>query len=274
MDYMNQLLTLLKYIFLGLFQGFTEPIPISSSGHVVLLREFFELKIPGLSFEIFIHFGSLLAIISVYRSELIRIIKNSFHYLQKKNINARQDFHLSLLLIVATLPAAIVGLFFEATINKLLSYTYLIGISLIITGVFLWIIRKRRGKIGDGDLTIRHAFLIGLAQALAVFPGISRSGSTIVAAMLLGLKREVALKFSFLLYIPISFGATILSLRDFVSDPFLQTLLIPYILAFSAAVIATYFSLRWFINLMMRGNLKYFSYYCFFVGIYVTIYFL
>lgn len=273
MDHMADLLTLLKYLFLGLFQGFTEPIPISSSGHVVLLRNLFQLDLPGLSFEIFIHFGSLIAIIIVYKQEVFNLINNSFSYIFKRDQQKRTDFHLAILLLVATIPAGLFGLLFQERLNKLIGYTSLIGLALLITGIFLWIIRNKVGSQGTLDISFSKALIIGLAQALAIFPGISRSGATIIAAIMLGLRREVALRFSFLLYIPISFGATILSLGDFLEDPYLQSLFIPYLIAFLAAILASYFSLRWFINLMIKGRLKYFAYYCFIVGGVVLLYF-
>lgn len=271
---MKHLLTILKYLFLGLFQGFTEPIPISSSGHIILLRELFQLDIPGLSFEIFIHFGSLIAIVIVYRREIYTLISNSLIYLLRRDKNKKQDFQFTVLLLIATIPAGIAGLLFEEKLGRLINYTFLIGLALVVTGVFLWIIRNKRGKRGDREISPTRALVIGLAQALAIFPGISRSGATVIAAMFLGLKREVALRFSFLLYIPVSLGATILSVRDFFTDSELQDFFIPYLVAFLAAILASYFSLRWFINLMIKGNLKYFAYYCFLVGIVVFIYFL
>jgi len=274
MEHIEQLLMLIKYLFLGLFQGFTEPIPISSSGHVVLLRELFHINVPGLSFEIFIHFGSLIAIIIVYRKDLYRLLKNSLLYLIKVEEEKREDFQFVTLLVIATIPAGLIGLLFEEKVSQLLTYTFLIGLALFITGIFLWIIRNKRGDKGDTDLSVKHAILIGLAQALAIFPGISRSGATIIAAMLLGMRREIALRFSFLLYIPISFGATIISIKDFFIDPHLQSLFIPYLIAFCSAIIATYFSLQWFINIMLKGNLKYFAYYCFIAGSFVFFYFL
>src|SRR5699024_10413463 len=236
MEHIQHFINLIHYLFLGLFQGFTEPIPISSSGHLVLLRELFQIEIPGLSFEILVHFGSLLAIVFVFREEIFTLIKSCYRFLIKRDQEAKLDFHFVILLVIATLPAGILVLLFEEKINQLLQFTFLVGCSLLVTGIFLWIIRKKVGKKGDNDLSIRHAFIIGLAQALALFPGISRSGATIVAAMLLGLKKELALRFSFLLYIPVSLGASMISAKNLVSDFQISLAWIPSIIALLAAI--------------------------------------
>lgn len=273
MEKVTELLELLKYILLGIVQGFTEPIPISSSGHVVILRELFDLHIRGLSFEIIVNFGSLIAVFLVYREDILRIIQNSYRFITKREPQAKADFQFIVLLVIATIPTGIIGLLVEDYISSEISSNMkMIGSTLLITGIALWIIRNLRGKKKDGDLTIKDAIIIGLAQSVALIPGISRSGATIVAAMLLGTRQETALRFSFLLYIPVSLGVTVLSVEDIVSDPHFDTLMIPYLLAFIAAAIASFYALRWFMNIMAKGNLKYFSYYCFIVGTLVILF--
>src|SRR5690625_4989728 len=195
MSFFETIIELLKYLFLGFVQGFTEPIPISSSGHVVLIRELFDLHIRGLSFEIIVNFGSLIAVLLVYRQAVRRLINNGFHYLVKSDPEAKSDFQFVLLLFIATIPTGIIGLLFEDYISNKLSGVVIIGFTLIITGVALWIIRNLTGKKHDDELTVKDAIIIGLAQSIALVPGISRSGATIVAAMLLGIKQETALRF-------------------------------------------------------------------------------
>ncbi|WP_182200048.1 undecaprenyl-diphosphate phosphatase [Paraliobacillus salinarum] len=265
MEYSDSLAILLKYIFFGFIQGFTEPIPISSSGHLVIVQNLFNLKLENLSFEILVNFGSLIAVLMIYRKDIIRLIQNGFKYIVNRELEAKTDFNFILYLIVATIPAGVIGLLFEDQIGEIFSVNKIIGITLIVTGIALWIIRNIRGRKNDGALTLKDAIIIGLAQSVALIPGISRSGATIVAAMLLGTKQETALRFSFLLYIPISLGTMILSLDDLFT-PELKTMWIPYLLAFITAIVATYYSLRWFMNIMAKGNLKYFAFYCFIVG--------
>ncbi|QTM98676.1 UDP pyrophosphate phosphatase [Sediminibacillus dalangtanensis] len=267
MDFANDFWILVKYVFLGLFQGFTEPIPISSSGHLVLLRNLFQLDIHGLSFEILVNAGSLIAVLLVYKNDIFRLIQNGFRYLFTKQPETRDDFNFILYLIVGTIPAGIIGILFEEQIEHIFSFSKMVGITLIVTGIALWIIRNIKGYKNDGEITFKDALIVGLAQAVALIPGISRSGATIVGAMLLGMHKETALRYSFLLYIPVSLGTLVLSIGEIVNDDQFSALFIPHLLAFMAAIIATYYSLRWFINIMAKGNLKYFSFYCFIVGI-------
>ena len=272
MDSVN-VIELLKYLFLGLIQGITEPIPISSSGHLVLFEHFFGLEISGLSFEVLVNFASLLAVLFIYRTDLIQLTKNSVSYLvvSDKTKSMKKDFYFVLYLIIGTIPAGIIGVLFQDQIAAAFKGVRVIGFTLILTGIALWLIRNLKGSKGDGELTLKDSIIIGLSQAVALIPGISRSGATIVSAMALGTKRETALKFSFFLYIPVSLGAMILSLSDLIHDPNMGQLFLPYSLAFIASLVASYFSLKWFINIMKKGKLGYFSIYCFVVGIAVII---
>ncbi|MBO8156260.1 MAG: undecaprenyl-diphosphate phosphatase [Bacillaceae bacterium] len=264
---MNELWTLLKYLFLGVFQGFTEPIPISSSGHLMIVRHLMEIDDVGIAFEGFVNFGSLVAVLIIYRKDLYRLTVNSLQYIFHRDQNGQSDFKFVFFLIIATVPAGVIGVLFDDAIESFFSEDIqMIGTTLIITGIALWIIRNLRGRKQDGDLTVKDAVIVGLAQAVALMPGISRSGATIVAAMLLGMKQETALRFSFLLYIPVSIGTMIFSVTDLMDDQQFDALLIPYIFAFAGSIVASYYALLWFMNIMRRGNLKYFAFYCFAAG--------
>ncbi|MTI81680.1 MAG: undecaprenyl-diphosphate phosphatase [Firmicutes bacterium] len=264
---MDQLYLLLKYLFLGVFQGFTEPIPISSSGHLVLAQHFLGLKISGMSFELLVNAGSLIAVLLIYRTDLKRIAVNAVNFLTSGKESAKSDFYFIIYLLVATIPAGVLGILLEDEISHYFKEGIkLIGVTLLITGTALWLIRNLRGRKNDAQMTFKDAIIIGLAQAVALVPGISRSGATIVAAMGLGLKQETALRFSFMLFIPVSLGGMLLSFSEILQDPNLSLLLMPYALAFIGSIIASYFSLKWFMDIMASGNLKYFAYYCFIVG--------
>lgn len=264
---------IVKYVFLGLIQGITEPIPISSSGHLVLMEHFFGLKITGLSFEVLVNFASLLAVLYIYRADLISLVKNGIGYLvaSEKTETMKKEFYFILYLLLGTIPAGVIGVLFQDQIAAYFKGVRVIGFTLLVTGLALWLIRNLKGSKGDGELTFKDSFIIGLSQAVALIPGISRSGATIVAAMGLGTKRETALKFSFFLYIPVSLGGMILSFSDLVHDPKMDQLFLPYTLAFLASLVASYFSLKWFIDIMKKGKLGYFSIYCFIVGLAVII---
>lgn len=265
MNFFERLMEIFQYLILGFAQGFTEPIPVSSSGHLVMLQTIFDIKVEDLSFEIFLHFASLIAIIIIYWEDIVRLATNGYKYLFNKDEEAKDDFNFILYLIVATIPAGVLGILFEDQIGEIFSTAKMVGISLIITGIALWVIRNLRGRKSDGELTFKDAVIVGLAQGVALIPGISRSGATLVAAMLLGMKQKTALRFSFLLFIPVSLGTTILSLDSFLSEQFISQWPL-YLIAFITAGLATFFSLKWFMNIMSRGNLIYFSIYCFVIG--------
>lgn len=260
-------LELLKYLFLGLLQGFTEPIPVSSSGHVEIAAHFLKMDFTDLTFALLVNSASLLAVIMIYWQDIIRLAKNGISYVTTRNEGAKDDFKFILYLILGTIPAGVLGVLFQDDIEAFFANNiYTIGIALIVTGIALWLIRDLRGRKQDNDLTWKDAIIVGLAQGIALFPGISRSGATIVASMGLGMKQETALRFSFLLYIPVSLGGTILGISDILANERLAELALPYTLAFIASFIASYFALKWFMGIMARGNLKYFSIYCFIVG--------
>jgi undecaprenyl-diphosphatase len=263
---MENFYELIKYILLGLFQGITEPIPVSSSGHLEIAEHFFNLEIEGMNFALLMNTASLFAVLLIYREDIMRLIVNGIAYLKNKDPEAKSDFMFIVYLVVGTIPAGVIGILFGDFIEDQLANIKTVGITLLVTGFALWMIRNMRGRKNDGDLSFKDAIIVGLAQAVALIPGISRSGATIVAAMTLGMKQETALRYSFLLYIPVSVGGMILGFSDILNDQRIDELAIPYILAFLASLIASYFSLKWFMNIMAHGNLKYFAIYCFIVG--------
>ncbi|WP_181349151.1 undecaprenyl-diphosphate phosphatase [Thalassobacillus sp. CUG 92003] len=265
MEALTDFWTIIKYLFLGLFQGFTEPIPISSSGHLVFVQHLIDLELEGLEFEILVNFGSLIAVLIVYRHTLLRLMYNGLQYITTRRADTRDEFYFIIYLIIGTIPAGVIGVLLGDWIEQELKYIETVAISLIITGIALWIIRNLRGRKGENQLTWKDAAIVGFAQAVALIPGISRSGATIVAAMLLGMKQDTALRFSFLLYIPVSLGTMLLSVDKILNDQ-LSELWFSYLLATLASILASYLALKWFINIMAQGNLKYFAFYCFIVG--------
>lgn len=267
-----EIVTLLKYLFLGLLQGFTEPIPISSSGHLVLAQYFMGIETRSLSFELLVNAASLLAVLIIYKEDIIRLAKNGVSFIVTRNPEFKSDFMFIVYLVIATIPAGVIGVLFNDVISEVLKGVHIVGITLIVTGVALFLIRNLRGRKQDGDITLKDSIIVGLAQAVALIPGISRSGATIVASMGIGMKPETALRFSFLLYIPVSLGGTLLSITDIANDPNLSQLFIPYLGAFIVSFIASYFSLKWFMGIMAKGNLIIFSIYCFIVGVAVLIF--
>lgn len=265
---MEQLWLTVKFLLLGLFQGLTEPIPISSSGHLLIAQYFLGVEIEGSTstFALLVNTASLLAVLIIYREDIKRLVINGFKFFTEKTPETRRDFMFVVYLVVATIPAAVIGVLFQDIIDDYLSTVVTVGITLIVTGVALWLIRNMRGQRKDGNMTMKDALIIGGAQSVALIPGISRSGATIVAAMARGINQETALRFSFLLFIPISLGGAVLSFTDILSDDNLAIMAGPYIMAFIGSLVASYFSLKWFMNIMAKGQLKYFAIYCFTVG--------
>lgn len=265
---MEQLWLIIKFLLLGLFQGLTEPIPISSSGHLLIAQYFLDVEIEGSNstFALLVNSASLIAVLIIYRKDIKRLIINGLRYFKVKNEETKRDFMFVVYLVVATIPAGLVGVLFQDQIDENLSTIVTVGVTLIVTGVGLWLIRNMRGQRKDGNMTTKDAIIIGCAQAVALIPGISRSGATIVAAMARGINQETALRFSFLLFIPVSLGGAVLSFTDILNDSNLAQMAIPYTVAFLGSLVASYFSLKWFMNIMAKGQLKYFAIYCFIVG--------
>lgn len=266
MDPIERFIELITYMLLGIVQGVTEPLPISSSGHLVIFRELWQVETSGLSFEIIVHFGSLIAIIILYRKEINSLLNESYQFLFRRKKGHVHSFRYVLYLFIATIMTGVLGLAIESFITTKLATLKAIGYSLIVTGIFLWFIHKLHGEKSDHMITWKDACLIGILQTLALIPGISRSGVTIVVAMLLGFKRETAIRFSFLLYIPVTLGVQLLSLNTIFNDPLFTENFILYIIAFLIAIIATYIALKWFVSIMLRGRLIIFTIYCLLVG--------
>lgn len=266
------LIYILKMIVIGLVQGFTEPIPVSSSGHVMIASEILGLGEQGFTFAILTNTASLLAILFMYREDIVRLFTNSIHFLKTKNDKYKSDFRFVCFIVIGTIPAGALGVLLSDFIAENVSMTT-IAIMLFITGIALFLIRNMKGHKDEKDMTVKDSILIGLGQAVALTPGISRSGATIISAIAVGLKQDTALRFSFMLYIPVSLGGVVLGFTDFLDEPNKGQLAIPYLAAFMATLFMTYFALKWFMGIMKNGKLVYFTYYCFIVGTLLLIFF-
>lgn len=267
------MIEIIKYIILGIIQGFTEPLPISSSGHVYILRSILNVgELTDLNFEIIVNFGSLIAILLIYYKDIKKLVINFFKYFKVKNEETKNDFKYCILIILGVIPIGIVGFLFKDQIESFLNSTKIIGISFLITALFLYLVRNIKGKRNDNDLTYKDALIIGLVQIIAVIPGISRSGSTLIAALFCNIKRDSALKYSFMLYIPISVGTTLLGIKDLITMPNIHEMILPYGLGFIASLIVSFFTLRWFMNVVKKGKFIYFSIYCLILGLSVLLF--
>lgn len=269
-------MNLLKYILLGILQGFTEPLPISSSGHLVLAKNLFNTNmINDVNFEIIVNFGSFIAIVLIFWQDIIRLIKSFFTYILKKEKRAslHNDFHYCLLIIIGTIPVGLAGVLLKDKIDELSGNMTILGIAFIITAIMLFIVKNSKGKKEDNDITIKDAITIGLIQMIALMPGISRSGSVLVGCLLCGLSRKSSLKYTFMLYLPVSIASMLLGVKDLMETGISSSLLISYFLGGCAACVVTYYSYKWLSKIVQNGRLWKFSIYCFLLGIFILIYF-
>ena len=263
------------YILLGILQGFTEPLPISSSGHLFLFKNLFNTNmLDDLNFEIFVNFGSFLAIFLIFYKDIIQLLKSFFTYLfnKKKRKVVKNDFTYCMLILIGSVPVGIIGALFKDKIESALSIK-LLGVAFIITAISLFLVKNVNGNKEDKDITIKDAIIIGLLQMVALFPGISRSGTVLVGCLFCKLKRESALKYTFMLYFPVSIASMGLGMLDFLENPASTNLLLPYLFGMIAAGVVTYFSYKWLSELVKKGKLWKFSIYCFVLAIFIFIYF-
>ncbi len=265
---------LCKYIFLGFIQGMTETIPVSSSGHLMIFKNLLDLDINFDTIAIVTNFGSLIAIILLFRDDIIRLITNFFKYLFNHNKEAKYDYQYCWLIILGCIPAGLMGLVVSKLdlFAKIENNIKIVGISLIITAILLFIIRNFKGKKHDYDISGKNALTIGLFQILGLFPGISRSGSTIVGGLTQGLTRDTAFKYSFMLYIPMSIAAMALEVTDIFKTTIDAITLFYYLIALLVSLVVTFLVTKWFRNIVNNGKLIYFVAYCFIVGILILIF--
>lgn len=265
----------LSSIFLGLVQGIAEFLPISSSGHLSLFQHFFGLTEAGLFFDVLLHLGTLIAIFVYYWRDIVNLVKAFLRLVtglfSKKKKGARKGrkdpgARMILMLIVATLPLFVI-LPIKDKVESLYSNTIFVGCALIVTGCILFFSdRMAKGKKTVRSATLLDALLVGVGQALAVVPGLSRSGTTISAGMLRGFSRKFAVRFSFLLSIPAVLGANIISIGDAVAAGIDTSLLPAYIAGTVVAAVSGYFAIRLVNSLADKGKFGSFAYYCWGIG--------
>lgn len=266
------IILLFKYILFSIIQGFTEPLPISSSGHLIIIKSLFDNVLNDLNFEIIVNFGSMIAIIIYFKKDISLLFKNSFTYIKNNDSKYYSDFKYFCLLIVGTIPAGILGMLFKDKIENILSSVKIIAFFLIITALFLVSINDTNGIKDDKDITFKDALLIGICESIALLPGISRSAATIVGGLKRNLKTSTAFKFSFMLYIPISMASAILGIKELIDSNISNNLLILYVISIIVSGLVTYISTTLFKHIMKEKKLKYFSIYCFIVGILTLIF--
>ena len=252
---------IINAIILGIIQGLTEFLPVSSSGHLEIAKAILgENKVgeESLLMTVVLHFATALSTIIIFRKDILEILSG---LLQFKN---NDSFWFSLKIVLSMIPATFVGVFFNDEIEALFGGALtLVGSMLLVTGLLLFLADK--AKASAKKVGIKHAILIGISQAIAILPGISRSGATISTAVLLGIDKEKAARFSFLMVVPLIFGKMA---KDILSGDiqYETTTFIPLLIGFIFAFLTGMFACKWMIKLVKSSQLKYFAYYCFAIG--------
>jgi undecaprenyl-diphosphatase len=256
-------MNIIEALILGIVQGLTEFLPVSSSGHIELGKAILNIQTTdNLLFSIVVHGATALSTIIVFRTTIIDLFKGLLEF--KNN----ESFRYTMKIIISMIPVGIIGVLFEEKLEALFTgNVLLVGSMLIFTGLLLTF--TYFSKNTTKDVSFGRAIIIGLAQAVAILPGISRSGSTISTALILGIDKEKATKFSFIMVLLPIMGATLLKVKDYLEAPSLaggistSTLIIGFLAAFISGLLAC----TWMIQIVKRGKLIYFAYYCFAVGI-------
>lgn len=273
-------MTLFEAIILGLVQGLAEFLPISSSGHLALLQYFFGIEGESvLSFAVLLHLGTLISVFIVYWRDIVELVAELCYVIRdiftgkglgtKKN----QTRRLGYMIIVATIPTAIIGVSFNDLFESFYTTLLPIGIGLVLTGTILWIAeRLNLNRKGIKEMKFRHAVLVGICQGIAITPGISRSGSTLFGGLICGLNRELAVKYAFLISIPSILGSVILEAPAAFKGGMDMTLIIPIVAGVIVAAISGLIAIKAMIAFVSKQKLCYFSYYTWMLGAAVIIY--
>jgi undecaprenyl-diphosphatase len=261
-------------IIIGVVQGLTEFLPVSSSAHLVFMHELTGFA-PNLAFDTVLHMGTLIAILMYFWNDIIQMLRAFFSSIIdiprgqfKKGIKEDQYKKLAWFIIIGSIPAGLAGVFFKDFFESLFSDITFIALFLIVTGFLLWGSEKVSQRIPNKtdlkEMTVKNSLIMGTAQAFAIAPGISRSGATISAGLFLGLERELAARFSFLLSIPAILGAALVQIKDISYGIDVNTG--AFFAGFVAAAISGYLAIKLMLKLIKERNLLIFAYYCWIIG--------
>lgn len=263
-------MSLAQALILGVIQGLTEFLPVSSSGHLVIFEHILNTRLGDISFEVFAHTGTLMAVLVYYRRYIFRLIERILTVSGKDDEGrAGDDKEIPMswiwYILIGTIPAVIIGLLFKDQIEAAFRSIKLVGVVLILCG-FILISTKWASKAMK-NITAVDAVLIGIAQALAITPGLSRSGATISTGLFLGKNPVRAADFSFLLSIPAVAGATILKLKDVIESPPLTSEIMTYLIGGLASFAVGFLCIMWLLDIIKKGKFSYFGVYCCLAGL-------
>lgn len=266
---------IIQAIIIGIVQGLTEFLPVSSSAHLIFAQNALGVE-SSLAFDVFLHLGSLIAVLWFFRADIIRMIQafllsigDIIQHRFKEGFYSDLYKRLVWYVIIATIPVGLVGVLFESHVESLFAGAlYVPAFFLFVTGTILYLSqRMNSGEVDLSNLSLKESIFMGLGQACAILPGLSRSGTTIAAGLVIGLDKEFAAKFSFILSIPAILGAFIVQLKDIGTITDFNALAV--LLGFLAALISGYLAIKWLLELIQKRSLDIFAYYCWIVGIIV-----
>lgn len=264
--------TLFLFILLAIIQGLTEPIPVSSSGHLVLAQALFDIESTDATLEILLHLGSLGAIIVFYYNDIKVLILDNIEFIFKRNTDKKSAFDYAVKLVIATIPAGIIGILYQDTIKETLSNPRVVGYTLLLTAFMLastyFVSKSQKQKI-----TPLRALIIGFGQAVALLPGVSRSGLTTSTAMLVKADPAEAMKFSFMLFIPIATLVMLVGIPEIIAQPDFLELSWMYVIATIVSGFVTYYAMRVLKIVLKSRKYHWFSVYCALLGVVVLIIF-
>jgi undecaprenyl-diphosphatase len=254
---------LISALIVAIVQGFTEWLPISSSGHLVLFEKILEMDSGGLVFDVALHFGTLMAVFVYFGKDIMDIMRDFFLFKFDT-----ENGKLGVYLLIATIPAGVFGLLLHTTFENAFNNLFLVAGGFAVTSLILFIASIDFGH--RRELGVKGALFVGFVQVISLFPGISRSGSTISAGMLWGLKEEKALKFSFLMSIPVILGANIVTLKDATQLP--SDLIWATLVAFFVGLVSIHFMYKYVLT--KKKNMKWFALYALLLSLGIGIYLL
>jgi undecaprenyl-diphosphatase len=269
---------ILQAVIVGIVQGLTEFLPVSSSAHLIFVQELLGINQPGIAFDVLLHLGTLVAVVGYFFKDIVEMIKafissilDLFRGKFKEGFKNDPYKRLAWMVIIGTIPAGVVGILFDTQIEAIFQSVTIPAFFLLITGTLLYV--SQRLNVGNRDIKnsgIKDSIIVGIGQAFAILPGLSRSGTTIAAGLLIGLDKEFAAKFSFLLAIPAILGAALTQIDGIGAG--MDTNLLPYLLGFLASLISGYLAISILLKLIRERSLDIFAFYCWIVGAIVLVY--
>ncbi len=261
-------MSLFEAIIFGIVQGISEFLPISSTAHIIITELLFGYNFPGLAYEIFLHIASVFAVIIYFRRDLWSVIRGFFSYFIEKSDTNKIHFMFGIYIIIATVITGSLGLILKNLVVDIMKTPPFIAAALAVTGTALILIErfKHYGNRKEDRMTWLDAVIVGLGQTIAVLPGISRSGSTLIAALWAGLERDTAVRYSFLLVIPAILGSTVLAAGDIPGAIWSEIGVGPLAASFLASFVFSIVSIIWLIDFLKKGRLLYFAIYLYIIA--------